>query len=293
MDGLAVVGAVVVDEFMTVAELPAPQQSVHARSYSRATGGKASNQAVAASLSGGSPVSLLASIGSDSLGDVALADIAATGVDISACHRVERATGRSFIVVDERGEQIVSTWPGASSVLSPSHVRAFVNDLAAPSWVSLQGETQHTAVFVELALSAGHKVVLNPSPIDQFQSGFPWHLVDVVVANEIEANTLGDELARVDIVVTTRGAEGLTLRQGEAVEHIASPSVAVVDTTGAGDAFAGVMSARLAAGSDIHDAVRAGMAAATISVTRPHCIPSYPTQAEIEDLIPSIRETRP
>ncbi len=286
------IGAIVVDEFMTVTELPTPEQSASAESYSRATGGKAANQAAAASLFSGRAVPLIAVVGQDSHGDTALAEIAATGVDTSACLRDELPTGRSFILVDSHGVQILATWPGASSALSQSNARDFVNRLPSQSWISLQGETPDTAACARIARAVGHKIILNPSPVDQFQSAFPWDLVDIVVVNKFEADALASELTQVDTVITTQGPEGVLVRHGGSVVHMTAPPVAVVDTTGAGDAFAGVMSIQLAAGDDIHAAVRAGVAAATVSVTREQCIPSYPTRMQTEALVPSISESR-
>jgi ribokinase len=67
-------------------------------------------------------------------------------------------------------------------------------------------------------------------------------------------------------VIVTRGAEGAILLEGDEETAIPAPKVDVVDTTGAGDAFNGVLAAGLAAGLDLVDAARSAVEAATASV---------------------------
>ncbi|MEP6641943.1 MAG: PfkB family carbohydrate kinase, partial [Gaiellales bacterium] len=61
----------------------------------------------------------------------------------------------------------------------------------------------------------------------------------------------------------------------------ALPAV-VVDTTGAGDCVTGAVAAVLAEGRPLEQAVRLGLAAASICVERPGCQPAMPTRADAE-----------
>jgi ribokinase len=54
-----------------------------------------------------------------------------------------------------------------------------------------------------------------------------------------------------------------------------------VDSTGAGDAFTGALTAALAGGADLESAARQAVRVAAISVTRPGAQPSYPSAAEL------------
>jgi 2-dehydro-3-deoxygluconokinase len=68
-------------------------------------------------------------------------------------------------------------------------------------------------------------------------------------------------------VALTRGVDGVLLDDGvELVEVPAVTAPAVIDQTGAGDSFAGTVTARLALGDPLIDAVRLGVAAASLSV---------------------------
>jgi ribokinase len=83
-------------------------------------------------------------------------------------------------------------------------------------------------------------------------------------------------------VVVTLGASGAAVASpGEPAESVAAPSVAAVDTTGAGDAFVGTFAVALAAGSSPIDATRLGCRAGALSVQRPGTQTSFPTAAEV------------
>ena len=87
-----------------------------------------------------------------------------------------------------------------------------------------------------------------------------------------------DLAARARSVVVTLGATGAVWAPGGSSGAVASRAVAkVVDTTGAGDAFAGARCARLASGSDLRAAVKVGVLAGGFAVTREGAQPSYAT----------------
>ena len=63
-----------------------------------------------------------------------------------------------------------------------------------------------------------------------------------------------------------------------------SPDVQVIDTTGAGDAFIGGLATRLRLGDDLTAAATYAVAVASISVTQPGTMPSYPAAAALATL---------
>ncbi|MER3486160.1 MAG: hypothetical protein C4345_09520 [Chloroflexota bacterium] len=85
--------------------------------------------------------------------------------------------------------------------------------------------------------------------------------------------------------IVTLGADGAMVARDGQTWHFPAPSVKVVDTTGAGDAFCGAFAACLAFGSDILHAAQAGVVAGSIAVTREGAQPSMPRREEIEALL--------
>ena len=121
--------------------------------------------------------------------------------------------------------------------------------------------------------------------------------LDVLIMNEHEAADLASGLGRsgeltelaaylaqahrLDTVVTLGGEGAVGWQDGREHRAPARP-VTVVDTTAAGDTFAGAFSAALADGDGFEDALRRGVAAGSLAVTRHGAQPSIPTVAEID-----------
>ena len=121
---------------------------------------------------------------------------------------------------------------------------------------------------------------------------------DVVIVNAVEAEALAgcadpaeaaSRLSRdgAASVVVTLGAGGAMYldRDAKRIERVAAPAVTAVDTSGAGDVFAGVLSGCLARGLSLSDAVAAGVRAAAIAVTRRGTLAACPSRSEITALI--------
>ncbi len=275
-----VVGSVNLDLVVRVATLPGPGETVTGGTFERHGGGKSANQAVAAARQGAT-VRMVGAVGSDDLGDEAVADLAGEGVDVSAIARVTAPTGVALIAVDEAGENQIAVASGANNELTPAAVEAALAG-AEPGGVVLIGlEVPDAPVLAaaRAARAADLQVVLNPAPARPLPDEL-LALGPVLTPNEPEAAALSGEAdpeaaARALTkrtgapVVVTIGPAGALLADGDALERIPAPQVEAVDTTGAGDAFNGALAAALAAGGGLAEAVRTAISAAADSVTRP------------------------
>jgi ribokinase len=288
---VVVVGSVNADLVVSVRRLPRAGETVTGGTFARHGGGKGANQAVAAARLG-TRVVLVGAVGADDLGDEALRELAAEGVDVSAVTRLEGvATGVAAIVVDERGENQIAVASGANAALGGNEVAAALRRLlaapgdssgaaggspgAAAGVVLLSQEVPEAAVVagIEAARRAGRRAVLNPAPARVL----PDDVAGVILTpNADEACELAGErepeaaaralAARTGApVLVTLGSQGALLLDGDRVERLPAPSVDVVDTTGAGDAVNGALVAELAAGRPLRDAVRFALAAAALS----------------------------
>ena len=87
---------------------------------------------------------------------------------------------------------------------------------------------------------------------------------------------------RDQVIVTTLGARGAVAIDDEEIIVVEGARVNVVDTTAAGDTFAGATAARLAAGNRLQAALSYANAAAALSVQKHGAGPSIPTADEVE-----------
>jgi ribokinase len=86
-------------------------------------------------------------------------------------------------------------------------------------------------------------------------------------------------------VIITLGSQGAVIADESGVSHIEPRQVTAIDTTAAGDAFAGALAVRLASGDSLSTAAQFASAAGALAATRHGAQPSMPTADEIARLI--------
>jgi ribokinase len=288
---VTVLGSVNIDLVATAAARPAPGETVLGTGFSTGPGGKGSNQAIAAARAGAS-VRFLGAVGDDLFAAQLRRALTGAGVDTTGLRQVAGPSGVAVIVVDGSGENSIVVVGGANAA-----VRDLTDlDLAAIAdadvlLCQLELPLEVVVAAARQARSAGTTVFLNPSPVQPLPDEL-LDAVDVLIVNETEARQLGDAvLDRVPHLVTTLGARGATLRGPDGGTHHATPPpVQVVDTTGAGDAFAGTLAASWP--SDAGDALDRACAAGALATTRLGAAASAPTRAEVDAALRPVEHTR-
>jgi ribokinase len=113
------------------------------------------------------------------------------------------------------------------------------------------------------------------------------HELVVAIGNEITGSALDELAARhAGPVIVTQGPAGAILAHGERRERFAGfAASAVIDTTGAGDAFNGALAAWLAAGQPLEEAIRAANAAGSLSVATAGARGGLPNRDAIESVM--------
>ncbi|WP_147102798.1 ribokinase [Nesterenkonia populi] len=282
---LAVVGSINQDVVLSVADFPLPGQTLLAGGAVRATGGKGANQALAASMAG-ARVGMFGCVGEDSGGEDALALLTSYGVNAEGIVRTPQAsTGSAYVCVRGDGENFIVVEAGANALIRPDRFSA--EDFAPYGWVLMNLEIPLETVgrVAELAQQAGCRVALNASPLGGAVP--PLEHVDLILANEGEAAQLARsewgedaglaETLGVPTAVITRGARGATLdAAGTPQLHASAEAVAVRDTTGCGDAFAGVLLSRLCAGHSAQQSVQEAARWAAYVAEHEGAAASYP-----------------
>lgn len=290
--GVVVVGSANLDLIASLDAIPAPGETVLARGRETRAGGKGLNQAVAAARAG-ARTSLVAAVGDDEAAEMLLAEAAGAGIDTAAVRRRPGPSGSAWIMVRADGENAIVVDGGANAGLDDlsAEERALVGG-AAVVVAQLETPLPAVAAAARAAREGGARFVLNAAPARDLPADL-LALVDVLVVNEHEVRqlaALGDVeaaahrlLADVGAVVVTLGAEGALLLDGLAApRRVPGVRADVVDTTGAGDTFTGVLAAELAAGSDLDAAAARAVVAGALAVETVGAASSIPTTERID-----------
>jgi ribokinase len=266
---ILVFGSINIDVLVPVSRLPAAGETVLGGDYALLPGGKGANQALAARRAG-ADIAMVGAVGTDGFASLALENLQREGVDLALVQRAERPTGCALIIVGEAGENLIAVASGANHAA----VAETVSDARLGPDILLLCQMEVPAAenwaLIRRARAAGARIVLNlapAAPVDEAALG----AIDLLVANRGEAASLGippAELARRlrHGLVVTKGGDGATayLLDGGRLEVPALP-IEPVDTTGAGDTFAGVLAAGLDQGLALEPALRRASAAAGLA----------------------------
>ncbi|MYR07319.1 ribokinase [Gordonia sp. SID5947] len=277
---VAVVGTLNMDVIVQVGRMPRTGETLLGRSLSERPGGKGGNQALAAA--GVARTALIGAVGNDDAAQRLVRNQQDGAVEISRLHHAVGISGRAIIEVDDAGDNRIVVLTGANAALTADHVKAGLDGLA-PTIVLTQLESPPDVTAAAVAWTAANerRFILNPSPVRRLDD----HVIaaaDPLILNEGEAvyyaggGSTGDptEIARrlVDrarSVVITLGSDGVVVATPDDVRRIDVEQVRAVDTTGAGDLFAGTLAGHLARGTALADAAALASAAATEFVARP------------------------
>jgi ribokinase len=284
---VVIVGSLNMDLIATARSIPMPGETVLGTTYTNLHGGKGANQAVAAARAG-AQVTMIGRIGNDEFGTALRNQLESEHINVEWVRPCQHdPSGVALITVAGSGENAIVVVPGANALLRTVHVDDAIAAGAFQASRVLLAQLETPVSVVAHAIAEAHerdmRVVLNPAPVTALPDEL-WPHVDVLVVNEHEVEQLGGiELLRtlVPNIVNTLGGDGIVVyRPGHDPEVIAALEVPVVDTTGAGDAFCGVLAAELAAGRDVLGAAAIANVAAGLSVTQRGARTS-PTASEV------------
>ncbi|MEM1129099.1 MAG: ribokinase [Pseudomonadota bacterium] len=279
-------GSVNIDHVLRVPRHVEPGETLAAHGSFTGLGGKGANQSVAVARAG-VEVLHIGAIGHD--GDDAAAGLSEAGVDLTWLQRLETPSGRAQIMVDDEGENAIIILAGANADVSLDHLQAALSDAAPGDILMLQNETPHQAEAARFARGKGMHVIYSAAPFEAAAVKSVLDHVSLLLVNEVEAAQLTAALDMdlsdipVPAIVVTKGPEGAVFHDLNAGTVLERPShkVDVVDTTGAGDCFAGYLAAGLDRGLDVAAALELALAAAALAVTRPGATAAIPTGDEV------------
>jgi ribokinase len=296
-----VFGSYIADMVMSTPLLPRRGETLVGGPFRTSHGGKGSNQAVAARRAG-AEVMFCTRLGDDDAGRTARRMFEAEGIDARPAIRDAAgvATGAALIMVEDgSAENMIVVSLGACGHFTDAEVDAAVAAARGSDIALFQLETNPGATLraIRAMRAAGTRTLLNPAPALELPADI-YPAIDVLTPNETEAASLtgiaadddAGTIAAADAllargcgtVVVTLGARGVYAksRDGVAARVPAVPGIRPVDTTGAGDAFAGCLACALGEGMELGQALRFANAGAGLSTTRPGAAPSMARRAE-------------
>ena len=254
-------GSINADYFYDLPHLPGPGETLAATRMASGLGGKGANQSVAAALAG-FEVRHIGCVGSD--GAWAVDRLRDFGVDVRHVRVSDTPTAHAIVMVDEAGENQIVIYPGANQEQDERSIAEALEGAGSDDWLMLQNETSHQGDAARLAREKGLSVAYSAAPFDvqAIESVLPF--VTLVIMNEVEAQQYADETGRVikdlpvSYVLVTKGKDGATWHDLDAgkVLEVSAFQVDPVDTTGAGDTFAGYAVAGLAQGLPVDIALK-------------------------------------
>ena len=273
MSRIVVLGDVMVDVVARLARPLAPGSDAPAR-IAFGGGGSAGNVAAWLAAAGTRPV-LVGCVGDDARGRAAAGALRAAGVDARLVVDPERPTGTCVVLVAPGGERTMVPDAGANDGLAgddlPDELLARSGHLHVAGYALLrEGSRPAARAAITRARERGMTVSVDPSSSALLSPAFLDEAdgAGLLLPNAGEAAALTGErdperaasllAERVPEAVVTLGAEGALWTDGREVRRAPAVAADVVDTTGAGDAFAAGLLAARVAGSDPEGALAAG-----------------------------------
>ena len=295
---IVVLGSTNTDMVISGKKIPVAGETVSGGKFLMNPGGKGANQAVAvARLSEKKGAcEFIAKVGDDLFGRETAVRMKKDGIDAKLVVDRKEPSGTALILVDAKGQNVISVALGANGTLSPKDIAPYRSDIESAAALLLQLETPMATVLTaaKWAKQKGVPVILNPAPAAKLPPEL-YRALEWITPNETEAELLtgvkvtdAKSAAKAVAVLLRRGVRHVLITMGskgvycgDCCKIIPAKKVKAVDCVAAGDTFNGAFVVALAEGKSCRDAIVFAQKAAAISVTRPGAQSSVPYRKEI------------
>ena len=281
-------GSINVDMFYDVPHIPAPGETLASTNHSVGLGGKGANQSVAAARAGAT-VNHIGAVGDGA--EWIFERLSSFGVNTDHISISKEPTGHAIISVADDGENAIVILAGANGAIEKSEIRSALEEAEPGDILLMQNETNMQQEAALFAKDLGLRTFYSAAPFDSNAVKKVLPMIDTLLLNEIEAEQLQDALQQslfsldVPHIVVTLGGDGARWIDTTNHDSFDIPAIKVtpIDTTGAGDTFAGYLAAALSKGVVPRDAMRLANKAAALKVTRKGTADAIPSLSEVED----------
>ena len=299
MKKIVVLGSTNTDMVVTGKRIPKPGETVSGGTFLMNPGGKGANQAVAVARLSASKgaCTFIGKVGDDMFGRDCAKRMKKDGITARLIVDGVNASGTALILVDAKGQNVISVALGANGTLCVEDIAPFRKDIENAAALLLQLETPMETVLeaAKWAHAKGVPVILNPAPAAKLPKKL-YRCLEWITPNETEAELLtGIKVADAESagkaaevfrkrgvrhVVITMGSKGVYC--GDCGMMFPAKKVKAVDCVAAGDTFNGAFAVALAEGKGCKDAIAFAQKAAAISVTRFGAQSSIPFRSEMK-----------
>lgn len=283
-------GSVNIDFTYRVPHFVRPGETLSARSVTKNAGGKGFNQSVALSRAG-LEVHHAGHIGED--GQFLLDLCRQYGVHTENLTSIGTPTGSAMIQVDDEGANCILLYGGANREMEPGFIREVLSRFGKGDWIVLQNEINCMNEILSLSHEAGLKIAINPAPMNEDISPEALALADWIILNETEAMELTgaeepfaqlmalQERFPVSSFLLTLGVRGAICQTEGRIYTCGACKVEAVDTTAAGDTFAGFFLAEMMDGKTPDQALETATRASALAVMKQGAAKSVPSMEEV------------
>ena len=309
---ILVVGDLILDQVIKINHLPRGEDVQLASQRELIVGGAANFAIMCRRL--GLNTGILDAVGGDSFGRFVLDILQRKGIETSQIHVKERVTKSTLVLVTERGEKsFIGLIGDYTALLSPNDVKPEVIEKAEGIYISgyslglkeFSSEGEAALKSANLARGLGKKIFFDPGPLAPLiKRDLMIELMKystAVMLNLTEARAITGskdpvksvrDLHRLGarIVALKLGGNGCIISDGEHLVREAGIKVAVVDPTGAGDAFnAGIVYGVLR-GLSPKLTIRLANAIGAFSTTKLGAGQNLPTKMELVSFLEKLDE---
>lgn len=289
------------DMLITVESFPKVGETILGKDVEYFVGGKGGNQAVAASRVG-AEVTMLGKVGKDSFGGQIIDFLKNDKVNTSQISQEARQSSGLATVFRDSIDNLITVIPGANSSVDVNYVENKADYICNSQVLLTQFEIPIESVIRSLQIAKENGVIsiVNPAP---FNKEFIEHLdlATYITPNEIEFEMIYGRRFNSDLdleegmidwsinhktnLIVTRGSKGVSYIEDGDVHIIPAITVDVMDTTGAGDTFNGILAVELSKNRNISEAVKIASIGASLSIRKKGAQEGMPTKEEINQFI--------
>ena len=287
-------GSLNTDNVYEVSHFVTPGETLYADNLKIIPGGKGLNQSISLA-KGGLNVSHAGIVGKD--GNLLIDTLNRNNIKTNLIKRSNTSlTGHTIIQVDNKGQNSIIYWSGANHDITADYIDYVLEGFSSGDYIILQNEINNIPYIIDLAHKKGLLIVFNPSPFNDVIQNCDISKVSYLFMNEIEASLLTKEC---DIkkqlefmalnyptcrTIITMGEQGSYYKDHDIEIHQNIVKANVVDTTAAGDTFAGFFIAAIIKGYTANSAMKIATTASSITVSRPGASDSIPSWGEISSV---------